>query len=269
MHAVARFKTKERTAIETLFDVITMSVYRELKVRFGSSILAPVWLLLEPVGYVLTFWAIFALTGRSLVSGVTVPEFILTGALSFMYFRLSVTKCMEAVRANKAMLSYRYVTPLTCFFSRFITETIIFVSASAVLLTVIFLFLGKLTLTFSLESVITLLGFILFVGLSSLFVMCLTHVVPIITKLIPTVNRILFFMSGVFFTSTMLPDEADRVLQYNPVFVWIERLRESLMPKFVSEIEVSYIPFVLMGLFTGIAFIFKAERNRRLLDATV
>tara|TARA_B100002049_G_scaffold45729_1_gene31830 strand:+ start:4350 stop:5159 length:810 start_codon:yes stop_codon:yes gene_type:complete len=269
MSEIVRFKTQSRTASQILQDVVFVTIGRELKVRFGSSFSSIIWLLMEPVSYVLTFWALFSLTGRTSISGVSIPEFILTGALPFMYLRLSITKCMEAVRSNKALLSYKGVTPFTCFLSRFLTETFIAIFATIVLILAVYVCLGELSLQFSAQSFLTVAGYIVFVGLMSLLMMCLSHLYHPVTRIVPPLNRVLFFMSGVFYTSAMLPDKADAILQYNPIFVWIEKLRDSTIRGFESDINVTYLPYLIMLSVTAIVFIFKREHNRKLLDATV
>ena len=269
MSEIARFESTKRSPTEVLQDVLIVSVYREMKVRFGTSIMSYVWLLLEPVTYVLTFWALFALTGRNSIAGVTVPEFILTGALPFMYFRLSITKCIESVRSNKALLSYRHVTPLTCFLARFITETFIALASGVALLCIVYLTMGSLALSMNINLILTLVEFCIFVALISLLCMCLTHIFPVIARIIPPLNRVLFFMSGVFYTSSMLPTKAEVILQYNPMFIWIERIRTHAIIAFDSQMSVTYMPYVMMGAFIFIVSVFKRERNRKLLDATV
>lgn len=269
MSEIVRFKTQPRTATQILQDVVLVSLMREMKIRFGSSPLSFLWLLMEPVSYVLTFWAVFSLTGRNTVAGVTIPEFILTGALPFMYFRLSLTRCMEAVRANKALLSYKAVTPFTNFISRFLMETIVVFISTCTLLLAVYVIYGQINLQFNQEAFLLIGYYIIFVMLTALLVMCFSHLFIPIKRIIHPLNRVLLFMSGVFYTSAMLPDKADAILQYNPLFVWIERLREATIHGFRSDIDVHYMPYVMMFLFSLTVLIFKHEHNRKLLDATV
>lgn len=259
-------KITTRSNAEAILQTIKASFSREIKSRLGPNPLAWLWLLLEPITYVATFWFIFSITGRTSIHGVSVPEFILSGALPFLFFRMTLTKCCESVRANKAVLAYKPITPFICFTARYLVELTVFLISAVFLFVLIFIINKELTLSIDISILPTITLLAIFSYGVSFCVMVLSHMFPIICKLLPPLTRIMFFLSGVFYTSTMIPQKAEKILQYNPMFAFIENLREQMFTNFKSSIDVNYLPLLTLLLLSFSVFLYNSQKERKLLE---
>ena len=87
---------KER--IITHSRVVHALILREMRTRFGRAQLGYLWALIEPTLFVLIFFALFALRGRTAVSGMPIALFLLTGTIPFIMFRDTMMRSMTEER---------------------------------------------------------------------------------------------------------------------------------------------------------------------------
>ena len=168
---------------------------------------------------------------------------------------------MSSINANKALLLYPIVTPLSAVAARLILIT-------STYLLIMFLFYSGLIffkladspaypiqLSFAFLSIISLgLG----LGLINISLMSIWSEWRFVWQII---HRPLFFISGIFFIPSLLPERVLDFLKWNPVLHTIEWVRHAYYPNYDSRVlDINYLlSFSISLIFIGLFL----ERNLR------
>ena len=161
---------------------------------------------------------------------------------------------MEAVRKNKALLTFPQVFPLDLYIS---SAIVVWVTEVVVLL-IFLLVLNIAGFSYTLHDPITLLSMfiLLFFFATSLGIICsvIALYLPVVDKIIPMVLRLLFFTSGIFYSPTQLSGHYGSLIYWNPLLNYIEACRGAFAVRVpFPEVKFTYIVslcfvFVVFGL---------------------
>jgi capsular polysaccharide transport system permease protein len=236
--------------------VIHALILREMKTRFGRAQLGYLWALIEPALYVLIFLGLYALRGRTAVSGMPIAVFLLTGAIPFIMFRDTMMRSMIAIQSNRPLLTFPQVTPIDLVLGRALLEMATTLVAFALLIVIFVATVGPVKVAdplgvFVWLAVLGLLGF----GAGAAFG-ALAPLFPSVQQLVPSILiRPLFFVSGLFFTAEMIPEQIRDYALLNPLLQLTELVRAAFFHEFESpHTDVTYVVlFTLVTLFLGLA----------------
>jgi capsular polysaccharide transport system permease protein len=245
-----------RSSASVTFAVWEALFLREAVSRVSGGRGAWLWLLLEPMAQLaLLLVVIIAIRGR-MASGYEYAPFLAIGILSYNLFRNTAQRSMAAISANMALFTYRQVKPVDVVLVRAFLEGIIQLIVSLVLLT------GMSMLGFdSLPQ--DPLG--VFVALALLWVlgMGLGLMLAVGDTLIAELGRLarlafvpLYFLSGIFYSLTMLPPALREGMLFNPIVHGLEALRAAFLPHYhlVEEVDLGYLAaFAFVSFFLGLA----------------
>jgi capsular polysaccharide transport system permease protein len=236
--------------------VIHALILREMKTRFGRAQLGYIWALIEPTLFVLIFFALYTLRGKTAVSGMPIALFLLTGVIPFVMFRDTMNRSMSAIQSNRSLLTFPQVTPIDLVLGRALLEIATTVVVF-VLLIVIFAAIGgpvKIADPLGVFVWLAVLGFLGF-GAGAAFG-ALAPLFPSVQQLVPgIIIRPLFWVSGLFFTADMIPEEIREYALLNPLLNLTELVRAAFFRGFESpDADVSYVVlFTLVVVFLGLA----------------
>jgi len=233
---------RNESAWRIQFSVIYALVFRELNSRFGRYRLGYMWALLEPLAFIGVLSGIRVLFGRSSMGGVEYPLFFASGIMPYLLFQHILISSMNAVEANRGVFNYQRVKPVDCVIARVAIEGIIYGLATCIILPALYL----LGFTFSWNDTVS---YILTVALLIIFATGLGLVMSVIAplwqeskKIVPIAIRPLFFVSGIFFVLSDMPERAKAFLLINPLLHAIELIRHSMFAEYqVGEVNVSYL----------------------------
>ena len=245
--------------------VIYALMMREVHTIYGTSRLGYLWALIQTMWGIGVFWGIRYLLGAAAPHGMHILMFLLVGFGFFNMFNGILTKCMSAVAGNRALLTFPQVTPVDLMLSRMVitwaTEIV-----AALLLISIGVLLG---MPFYLTDAGGLLFLLLLVpafGLGAgMLCASLAVLYPTLDKIIPMVLRILFFVSGLFYSATMLPSYVLQYLWYNPLLQIIEWGRVCLSRGYST---IHYSPLYLVSVTAAclcLGFLLERYVRRRLI----
>lgn len=252
----------KRSGITAMKDVVFAIFMRELKTRFGGYKLGYAWVLLEPVAHVLVFSTLFTLRGKEAVSGIDVPLLILTGILPFKFFMGTMNQIANACSSNKALFSYRQVKPIDCVFARALLEGIVFLVSYAVLLVVFHVFVLDVAIN-DLLMMLLVYSQLYFLAIGfGLLIAYATLKFADTPRFVSLVTTPMFFLSGIFFTSEMIPQQFWPYFSWNPIFQVIEMGRDAISANFNSQF-VSYEYVFLLTLFVFSIGLIQFQTNRQ------
>ena len=240
-----------------MFTVIKALFLRETYTLYGSDKLGYFWALQRDVFSVGCFIVIRLVLGIQFEKGLHIVFFILCGFFIYYVIDESITKCMSAIRANAAILSFPHVIPLDIMISRCLFVFFTNIQAAIVVVILAVLYGLKFEITDVPLFICCIITAVLFGFSAGLFMSAMTVFYPILDKVWSIVTRILFLSSGVFFTIDRFPSYITKYMKFNPILQLIEGLRKSLSHsvELSNVLSFSYVySYILVFLSLGLFF---------------
>lgn len=252
------------TAIETQGRVISAIILRETKSRYGEHRLGFLWVLIEPILFIVGFTAFRQILGSATPHGMASEAYMLTGIAPYLLFRETMSSVTGAIGANKSLLGFPQVTTFDLIFARALLELGTIIAVFAVLTTALY-FMG---LDIDIERPIPLLGSFLLmfcagVGIGS--ILCtISPFYPSIKQVsAQLLGRPLFFTSGIFFTADSLPPMVREILLYNPLLHLTEWTRSAFFKSFESQyMDLEYASLFCLALLVVGLMVHKALHKK-------
>ncbi len=224
--------------------VIGALVLREIHTINGNSRLGYLWVLIQSVFGIAVFWAARYFMGAGQAPhGMNMAVFLASGFALWSIFNNGIERCMTAVDGNRALLTFPQVTELDVMIAR-----VIVISATQIVTAVVIIAVTLVVMSdpIVIGSIPLLLFLLIAVPMFSLgcgmILSSLAVFIPALTKVIPMVLRILFFVSGVFFSASVFSQSLAEILMLNPMLHAIELVRMSLHePYTVSGVSWTYV----------------------------
>lgn len=225
--------------------VIYALMMREVHTIYGTSRLGYLWALIQTMWGIAVFWGMRYLIGARAPHGMHILMFLLAGFGFYNMFSGIVSKCMSAVNGNMALLTFPQVTPVDLMISR-----AIIVWATELVAAFLFIGIGILFgMPFYLSDFGGLLALLFLTPLlglgTGMMFASLAVIYPTLEKIIPMVMRVMFFVSGLFYSATTLPSYALKYIWYNPILQIVEWARVCLSRGYSTY---SYSPFYLVSV---------------------
>ena len=247
--------------------VLTALMLREIHTINGNSKLGYLWVLIQSVFSVAVFWGVRLLMGASAPHGISMPLFLVIGFGIWGIFSNIVKRCLTAVEGNRALLTFPQVTVFDVMLSRMIVVVATeFVSGGVIVgMSVMFGYsieVSSITLFLYVLMVFPLLS--LGIGMT---VSALAVYLPMLSKIIPMILHLLFFISGVFFGVSAFSHRVADLLLWNPVFQAIELMRESLHVAYrIDGLNPYYLGVCTLVLLVLGGFLERFTRARRMSE---
>ena len=233
--------------------VIKALMLREIHTINGNSKLGYLWVLIQSVFGIAVFWGVRHFMGATQAPhGMGMAMFLAIGFGVWNIFSTTINRCMTAVSGNKALLTFPQVTELDVMISRTLVTTATQLLVTMLIISAAWLMLGEPFVLGSLPLLLTLIVVVPLMSLGfGLILSSLAVYVPALEKLVPMILRILFFVSGVFFSISLFSQSLTSVLLWNPVLHAVELCREAMhAPYVVQGISLSYLLLVTLSVCT-------------------
>lgn len=224
--------------------VIYALILREVHTLYGNTTLGYLWAIFQCLTGIVFLWGLRIVVGFHPPHGMSVVAFLLSGLLPWYMFSQTLSKCMSAVGANNALLTFPQITPLDLMIARMIVVWATQLVSGLIVYGFAILCKQQVVIT----NFLGFLGGIIFAPLFGLALGAslgsLSFYWSALTKIVPIMLRIMFFTSGVFFSISHLPGTVQSYLLYNPMMHLIEWTRSSMSPPYLT------IKFNLLYFFT-------------------
>ena len=223
-------------ALKTQFRVLYALLLRESSLRMGPHRFGHLLVLTEVIWGATVLGVIRHLIGVPAPVGKSVIFYMFTGMFIYILYRTLHAKVSAALEANRALLSYPVIRPVDTMLARAGLESA-FQLLAFLLFYVCFFWLElagfpahPVELLAAIMATI-LLGFGL--GVTGMILRSLWSVWGTIDNMIA---RVLFFISGIFFSVEHLPSMYRDILVWNPLVHAIEWLRYAIYPEYFTQI---------------------------------
>jgi len=226
-----------KPALHSMFRVIYALILREVKVRYGPLKIGFLWGLIEPILFVGVLSIIFYIRRDSVVYGMPLLVFLLTGIIPFLLFRNTMSRTLTGAQQNKALLHFPQINPFEIVVARSILEFVVVLIAFTILCILMDISgLAEIDIEEPIKLLIilmtmSLLGFAVGTGIGAWI-----PLFPLVERIATIfISRPLFFLSGVFFTIEMIPVAFREYLLWNPLFHLVEMFRSYFFISFESN----------------------------------
>ena len=225
--------------------VISALLIRELLTRYGRNNIGFLWLFVEPAAFIIAVTIVWTKIRGVHITDIPIVEFALTGYSSLLLWRNGPSRCIGAVKSNRALLFHRQVTVFDIFTARILLE-IFSISAVLMMLTLALWALDWLTLP---EDVLQVIGgwFLTawFAAGLAMIVGGLAEKAEVVGRLWPPFSYLLMAVSGVAFTVNALPPGARDIILWIPMINALEYLREGWFGSVMhAHYDIQYLVIV-------------------------
>lgn len=244
--------------------VIAALMLREVHTINGNSKLGYLWVLVQSAFSIAVFWALRAFMNAHAPHGMSMALFLALGFGVWAVFSEGLTKTMSAVAGNRGLLTFPQVTEFDVMLAR-----VLVLSATQIVITAVIIvasiLLGQVFRPGNWLMALVVLCIIPLCALGlGMIVSSLAVFVPVLEKIVPMIMRILFFVSGVFFSVDMFPQYISEVLMWNPILQAIELMRVSLHQGYsVNGLSLGYLSIFTVCVLGLGGFLERYVRSRR------
>ena len=202
--------------------VIYALAMREVHTLYGNTRLGYLWAIIQTGFNIAVFWIFREFLGAHAPHGMGMAVFLLCGFIPWNMFKDALTRCMTAVRANQALLTFPQVTELDLMIARLIVVWGTQLLCASIILGIAAALGEPVELRHPESLAATLFVAPLLGGGVGLVFASLARFWTTLERLVPILMRFLFFASGLFFQVSELPARFSEPLLYNPVAQIIE-----------------------------------------------
>ena len=228
------------------FRAISALMLREMSTRYGRTPGGYVWAILEPLGMIVILSFAFSLLARVPSIGTSFLLFKATGFLVLQIFTVLGGQIGNALSFSKPLLRYPRVTWGDALLARFILNTLVVFTVTALILTGIIIFEG-LDVILRWGAILSAMGLTAALGLGVGCLNCFLFTrFPVWQQLWSIATRPLFLISGVIFLYDDMPPLAQSILWYNPILHLTGLMRMGFYPMYRPD----YISLVFVGFCT-------------------
>lgn len=244
---------------------------RDFTVRYKNSYLGYIWAVANPLSQSLIYIVVFGMLAR-----VQTPDYptsysvvLLLGFLVWTLFNQATEQCSNVLFSNMHLLKKVYFPRINLCIASIATSLFDFVIAMVVTITLMLLVgFENVSLSFKLLWLPVILGGILLIALS---IGSITAILKVkyqdFKHVMPIVFQVLFFMSPVVYSQTLIPEKFLMYYKLNPLYGFISTFRWIFIDG--APVEFAYLAYSLM--FSIILFIitmnYFSRQERKIVDS--
>ncbi len=224
--------------------VIGALVLREIHTINGNSHLGYLWVLIQSIFSIGVFWGVRYFMGAGQAPhGMNMAVFLATGFAFWNIFSIGISRCMTAVEANKTLLTFPQVTEFDVMLARIIVISVTQIITAAIICAISIALLDDVIIFGSLSLLLVLVLAVPMLTLGcGMILSSMAIFMPALNNIVPMVLRILFFLSGVFFSVSVFSQSVSEFLLLNPILHAIELIRMSLHESYeVTGVSSTYV----------------------------
>ena len=233
---------------------------RDIKIRYKQTFLGVAWVLLQPIATTLIFSVLFIRFGQTEAFGVAYPLFAFSGFVLWTFVNAAVTNASNCLINNTPLITKVYfprlIVPLAAVAANLLDLAIGIVSLTAAMIFYRHVPTWKIIFAplFVLLLLILVSGFgILLAALNVRF--------RDVKQLLPFALQLWLFISPVFYSLKLLPENLAWIWKINPLAGILENFRAAL---FGQEFDIYGI--VVSTALTAVIFIFSIYVFRSMED---
>ncbi len=244
-------------------------IKRDFKVKYKRSYLGIVWSILYPLLMMLVLAVVFTNMFKIKMDGINFLVYLMSGLLIFNFFSEATNNTLTAIVGNGTLLNKVYIPKYIFPLAKVLFAGLNFLFTLIPFFLVIALSGSDIEHTkCSLNIYYLLLPYIFFCTL--LFILGVSYILSTVTVFLRDMIyiwgiclTILNYLTPIFYSIKILPENLQEIFKYNPLYVYINGIREivlfsdPLTPTYLIMMFVYGIVTLLIGL-----FVFKRKQDK-------
>jgi len=241
-------------------DLLINLTKKELQLKYKNSVLGFLWSFLHPLLMLVIYTIAFKVILKIPIENFSL--FVFTGLLPWLFFQGSISQSTNSIVNNSSLIQKVYfpreVIPLSVVLANFINF----------LITMIILFFALIFYKFTFSSAFLILPIVLLINLLSttglsFFLSSFTVKYRDIAHLIEVLFMVLFYLTPIIYSLTMVPEPYRSVILANPMTSIIEMYRSILLDGKIPSYELllSGILYSVIIFVLGLVIFKKREKN--------
>jgi len=236
---------------------ITLSVWKALLLREALSRLlssrsAWFWLFAEPIAHMAVLGFIYAGIRQHNIGGIDTLIWLMLGLQGYFLFRRTSGQMSGAIDSNRALFTYRQVTPTDTVLMRGVLEAVLMLAVIAVIFTGLAM-MGHDIVPYSPLALMEALCGLWLLGVAlGLNISVLSELAPEFRQVTNIIMMPLYFISGVLIPISTIPEPYREWLLLNPIVHGLDGARLAFSPYYHSVPNLS-ISYLYNCAFVGIA----------------
>lgn len=244
-------------------------ILRDFKVKYKRSVLGILWSLLYPVLMMAVMAVVFSQMFKFKVEGINYLVYLMTGLVMFNYFSEASQLAMTSVVSNFSLISKVYIPKYIFPISKCLFVGINFVLTLIPWLGIIALSyfgLGEYTCHFNIYYLILpyifLCMFLFTIGVG-LILSCVSVFLRDVIYIYGIILTIWNYLTPVFYSVEILPQKLQFLMQFNPLFQFLDAARNIVLYGNVPSLSsLGIISLVGVGTLAIGGLVFKKNQNK-------
>jgi lipopolysaccharide transport system permease protein len=244
-------------------ELLSILVWRDVKVRYKQSIIGFAWAILQPVVTMVVFTIILGHGAHLATGGVPYPILTYTGLLPWTFISSAFTASTMSIVSNQALVTKVFFPRLLIPVSPVISGLVDFGAGLVVLVALMAWYHVHVGWTVLMLPVFLLFGMLVAAG-AGIWLSALNVRYRDVQYAVPFLVQLLFFISPIAYSTLVFPAWLRPYIGINPIAGVVTGFRWALLGN--GAAQVGTIIFVSLGvmvvfLIAGIAFFRRVERS--------
>lgn len=230
-------------------ELILYKAYADLRTEAAKTYIGFLWWVLDPIIFMLIFYVVFGLLFQRGTEHF-VP-FLLTGLVAWRWFQNTVSHSANTILGNQALMRQVYLPKIIFPIVTILTDLAKFGFVLTLLLVFLWIYGFDVGISY-LALPLLLFAQLMMITALAWFVAALVPFFPDLKFLIDHVLHIAFFLSGIFYAGSSVPDRYQFYFYLNPMANVIEGYRDIL----IHNQWPNWSALILIGLMSLLLAVF-------------
>jgi lipopolysaccharide transport system permease protein len=208
-------------------DLIYFLAKRELQIRYKQSFFGVSWAVMQPLALAAIFALVFGVFVDAPSEGISYPVFVVAGLVPWLFTSQAIMLGANSLVIDSDLISKVYFPRLALPIAKALSLVIDLVIAFALVIGVALVYGVGIASTFYLAPAFILLGVVATFALSSLLA-AVNVKYRDVQLVMPTLVQVLFFISPVFYSSSLVPGDWKYLYAINPMVSVLDGFRWAL-----------------------------------------
>jgi lipopolysaccharide transport system permease protein len=246
-------------------ELIYFFVWRDIKVRYKQTVLGAAWAIIPPFCTMIVFTVFFGKLAKIPSDGIPYPIFSFSALVPWTYFASALGRSGNSLLDHANLITKVYFPRIVIVVSSTLSGLLDFGIASLILLGMMAYYDVHFGWKMILWPVCTVLMVLLALGLG-MFFSSLNVKYRDIKYTIPFGVQLLFYISPVIYSSSIVPEKYRGIAALNPMYGIIEGFRSAILGSRQVDWQALFVSSLITILVFIIGFIYFRKTERVFAD---
>jgi lipopolysaccharide transport system permease protein len=251
-----KWRTLDLKSLWAYRELFYFLALRDVKVRYKQTFLGVAWVLLQPLATTAVFTVLFSRFGQTENLGVAYPLFAFSGFVLWSFVNSAVTTASNSLINHTGLITKVYfprlAVPMAAVAANLLDLAIGLLSLTAAML----VFGASLTWKIIFAPFFLLLIIILSIAAGVLF-SALNVQFRDVKQLLPFFFQLWFFVTPVFYSTRLLPENFAWIWQLNPMTGALEGFRAAIFGQEFNFAAILFSVAITLGVFVLSLYVFR------------